>query len=99
MPNLGVGSSTERIVWRLPVYPTLHHMLTNPVYAGAYAFGRRTARVTIEDGRKRVIRSMQRDWRDWVTLIRDHHDGYISWMEFERNQRLIADNAKMASVS
>ena len=38
-------------------------MLTNPVYAGAYAFGRRTARVTIENGRKRVIRSMQRDWR------------------------------------
>jgi excisionase family DNA binding protein len=93
LPNLGVGSSAERIVWRLPVYPTLHHMLTNPVYAGAYAFGRRTARVTIEDGRKRVVRSMQRDWRDWVTLIRDHHDGYISWMEFERNQRLIADNA------
>jgi excisionase family DNA binding protein len=93
LPNLGVGGSAERIVWRLPVYPTLYHMLTNPVYAGAYAFGRRTARVTIEDGRKRVVRSMQRDWRDWVTLIRDHHDGYISWMEFEGNQRLIADNA------
>ena len=44
-------------------------MLTNPVYAGAYAFGRRTARVTIENGRKRVIRSMQRDWRSWEVLI------------------------------
>lgn len=93
LPALGVGPSAERIVWRLPVYPTLHHMLTNPVYAGAYVFGRRTARVTIEDGRKRVVRSMQRDWRSWETLIRDHHDGYISWAEFERNQRLIADNA------
>ena len=26
-------------------------------------------------------------------MIKDHHDGYISWQEFERNQRLIADNA------
>ena len=76
-----------------PVYPTVHHILTNPVYAGAYAFDRRTARVTIENGRKRVIRSMQRDWRSWEVLIRDHHEGYISWAEFERNQKLAADNA------
>lgn len=26
-------------------------------------------------------------------MIKDHHDGYISWQEFERNQLLIADNA------
>jgi excisionase family DNA binding protein len=93
LPALGVGAAADRIVWRLPVYPTVHHMLTNPVYAGAYAFGRRTARVTIENGRKRVVRSMQRDWRSWEVLIRDHHEGYISWAEFERNHQLIADNA------
>src|SRR5690242_993175 len=81
LPTLGVGGTTDRIVWRLPVYPTVRHVLTNPVYAGAYAFGRRTARVTIESGRKRVVRSMQRDWRSWDVLIRDHHDGYISWAE------------------
>jgi hypothetical protein len=54
LPALGEDATADRIVWRLPVYPTVHHMLTNPVYAGAYAFGRRTARVTIENGRKRV---------------------------------------------
>jgi excisionase family DNA binding protein len=93
LPTLGEGKAANRIIWRLPVYPTLHHMLTNPVYAGAYAFGRRTARVTIEDGRKRVVRSMQRDWHSWEVLIRDHHEGYIPWVEFERNQQLISDNA------
>src|SRR5713226_762933 len=92
LPALGAGGTAGRIIWRLPVYPTVHHMLTNPVYAGAYAFGRRTARVTIENGRKRVVRSMQRDWRSWEVLIRDHHEGYISWAEFERNRQLIADN-------
>lgn len=91
LPALG-SAAADRVIWRLPVYPTVHHMLTNPVYAGAYAFGRRTARVTIENGRKRVVRSMQRDWRSWEVLIRDHHEGYIAWAEFERNQQLIADN-------
>lgn len=50
LPVLGVGAAADRIGWRLPVYPTVHHVLTNPVYGGAYAFGRRTARVTIENG-------------------------------------------------
>jgi excisionase family DNA binding protein len=93
LPVLTVGDAADRIIWRAPVYPTLHHILTNPVYAGAYAFGRRTMRVVIENGRKRIIRSMQRDWRSWGVLIQDHHEGYIPWTEFERNQRLIADNA------
>ena len=26
-------------------------------------------------------------------MLHDHHEGYISWEEFERNQRLIADTA------
>ena len=67
-------------------------MLTNPVYAGAYVFGRRGMRVTIEEGRKRILRSLHRDPKDWDVLIKDHHEGYISWLEFERNQRMIADN-------
>src|SRR6266404_4030190 len=37
------------IVWKLPVYNTVHHILTNPIYAGAYAFGRTGSRVTIAD--------------------------------------------------
>lgn len=93
VPVLTVGDAVDRIVWKIPVYPTLHHVLTNPVYAGAYAFGRRTTRVVIENGRKRIIRSMQRDWRSWGVLIPDRHESYIPWTDFERNQNLIADNA------
>jgi hypothetical protein len=39
------------------------------------------------------VRSRHRDPKAWDVLIKDHHDGYISWAEFETNQRLIADNA------
>jgi DNA invertase Pin-like site-specific DNA recombinase len=85
------------IEWKAPVYRALHHILTNPVYAGAYAFGRRSAHVKIENGRKRTIRTLRRNWQDWDVLIKCHHQGYISWEEFERNQCLIADNANRRS--
>ena len=85
LPVLSVGEAAERVIWRAPVYPTVHHILTNPVYAGAYAFGCRTMRVDIENGRKHVLRNMQRDWKSWGVLIPDHHESYISWTDFERN--------------
>jgi DNA invertase Pin-like site-specific DNA recombinase len=87
------AAGERRIEWRAPVYSTVHHVLTNPVYAGAYAYGRKTGRVTIENGRKRRGQTWHRHWRDWEVLIRDHHEGYIGWAEYERNQRLMAENA------
>src|SRR4249919_2499088 len=81
------------IVWKLPVYNTVHHILTNPIYAGAYAFGRTGSRVTIEAGRKRIVRGFRKEREAWEVLIPHHHEGYIDWAEFERNQRLISDNA------
>jgi DNA invertase Pin-like site-specific DNA recombinase len=81
------------IVWKLPLYNTVHNILTNPVYAGAYAFGRTTSKVIVEDGRKRVRRGLRRARTDWDVLLKDQHEGYITWAEFERNQRVIADNA------
>lgn len=81
------------IVWKLPVYNTVHHILTNPIYAGAYVFGRTVSRVSIAEGRKQVVRGFKQQRSDWDVLLIDHHEGYVSWAEFERNQRLIADNA------
>lgn len=49
--------------------------------------------MTIENGRKRVVRTMQHDWRRREVLIRDHHEGYTYRTEFEKNQQLIADNS------
>jgi DNA invertase Pin-like site-specific DNA recombinase len=81
------------IVWKLPLYNTVHNILTNPIYAGAYAFGRTMSRVSVEEGRKRVRRGVRRPWTEWDVLLKDQHEAYITWSEFERNQRVIADNA------
>jgi excisionase family DNA binding protein len=93
LPAVCYGPEGRSVTWKLPVYNTLHRMLTNPIYAGAYAFGRTGSRVTLEDGRKRIVRGFRKDRSAWEALILDHHEGYIGWAEFERNQRLISDNA------
>ena len=56
VPAIVQGRGKRPIEWKAPVYHTLHHILTNPVYAGSYAYGRRGTRVRIEGGRKHVTR-------------------------------------------
>ena len=87
------NSGQHQPLWKLPVYATVNNLLTNPVYAGAYAFGRTGSRVMIENGRKRILRGYRKNRSDWAVLLVDHHEGYLSWPDYERNQRLIADNA------
>jgi excisionase family DNA binding protein len=35
----------------------------------------------------------------WHVLIKDHHEGYISWEHYERNQRVIASNRRAAMAN
>lgn len=99
LPAVNYARAAGRtIVWKLPVYNTVHHILTNPIYAGAYAFGRTGSRITIENGRKRIVRGFRKERSDWEVLLVEHHEGYLSWADFERNQRLIADNANGKGV-
>ena len=93
LPSVEINDAGRRVEWKLPVYKTVHRLLTNPIYGGAYAFGRTGSRVTVENGRKRVRRGLAREREQWDVLIVDHHEGYVSWAEYERNQRVIADNA------
>src|SRR6195256_937530 len=87
------------VVWRLPAYNIVHNILTNPIYAGAYAFGRTKSRVSVEGGRKRIRRGVQKPMAEWDVLIKDHHAAYITWDEFERNLAVIANNATGMSSS
>jgi DNA invertase Pin-like site-specific DNA recombinase len=93
LPVKSRDGETRGVVWRLPAYNIVHNVLTNPIYAGAYAFGRTTSKVSVEQGRKRVRRGVHRPMALWDVLIKDHHEAYITWAQFQQNQRVIADNA------
>ena len=95
LPIVAYGRQGRIVQWCPPRYNTVHRLLTNPVYSGAYVFGRTGSRVRFEGGRKVITRGVARRRDEWEVLLRDHHDGYISWEEYERNQSTIAGNANM----
>lgn len=81
------------IHWRIPSYTGIKAILTNPIYAGAYAYGRTTARTRFVDGRARKTRGHCVSRDDWKVLIPDHHEGYISWDEYMSIEKRITSNA------
>jgi len=87
LPAVEYGPFGRTVVWKLPVYNTLHKIVTNPIYAGAYVFGRTVTRTKITDGRARKIAGVRREQREWAVFLRDHHSGYISWAECTRLPR------------
>jgi hypothetical protein len=97
LPAKSPRGEAHGVVWRLPAYNIVHNILTNPIYAGAYAFGRTTSRISVVEGRKRIRRGVRRPIDKWDVLIKDHHAAYITWDEFERNVKAIANNATCMS--
>jgi DNA invertase Pin-like site-specific DNA recombinase len=97
LPAFPPGPGERRMVWKLPGYGTLHSILTNPIYAGAYAYGKTETRTKIVEGRARKSVGHRKPQSEWRVLIKEHHPGYLSWAEYERNQSMIAANAHMHS--
>ena len=95
MPVVERNSVACRVVWKPSAYHTVLQVLQNPIYAGAYAFGRRGQRTTVKEGRARKTDGHSRPMSEWLVLLKDNHAGYISWAEFEENQRMIVENAHM----
>src|SRR5712692_450273 len=82
------------IRWVTPTYTALHHILTNPVYAGAYTYGKtKYERYVDEHGavRKR-IRHLPVE--QWAVLIQEHHPGFIDWATFQANRARLDSNTR-----
>jgi DNA invertase Pin-like site-specific DNA recombinase/predicted DNA-binding transcriptional regulator AlpA len=84
----------DGIRWVTPTYTKIHQVLTNPVYAGVYAYGKsRFERYVDETGRVRK-RARRLPRSEWSILIRDHHPGFIDWDTFEANLVRIGSNTR-----
>ncbi len=88
------GGTGREVNWTRATYSRVRDIMENPVYAGAYAFGRSVMRTEVRDGRKHVVQRKIPCPEDWAILIKDTHEGYISWERYERNRQVIADNAQ-----
>ena len=90
------GPNRGQLEWRRPSQMTLRNMLHHPMYAGAYVYGRRKV-----DHRRKVAgrpatgrTQLPRD--QWLVLLKNRHPAYITWEQFESNQRRLEDNRARA---
>lgn len=92
LPTWSEESGNREVVWRLPVYNRIHSILKNPVYAGAFVYGRRRTRTIIVAGRARKTDGHAVPREQWEVVIKDHHERYIDWETFLANQKQIETN-------
>ena len=92
-PRPSDGKTWVSFDWAPIRYRSVITILKNPFYAGAYIYGKTEHRTTLVDGRVRKTYHHEKPFDQWEVIIKDHHESYIEWSEFERNQKLLAANA------
>lgn len=93
-PCESYGRFGKEMVWNRPVYGAILRVLKNPIYAGAYVYGRRETRKHLEGHEIKKTKGHLLEMKDWGVLLKDNHAGYISWEEYEENQSILQENAK-----
>ena len=73
-------------------------ILKNPGYAGAYVFGRYTSRRTVDPGGTVHTSITERPRAEWPVLIKDHHEGYITWADYLASEARLAANHTAAGA-
>ena len=86
------GAWDGKLVWGRLTHGRVLSLLKNPSYAGMYVFGRYQYRQEITpegEVRKRTQAVAMPAWR---VSLKEHHDGYISWEEFQKNIERLEKN-------
>ena len=82
-PTRRCGLPTEKLEWKELYAARAVTILHNPRYAGAYVYGRSRAIERVDGSYGRLVQSK----KQWKVLIKNAHEGYISWEEYEKNQK------------
>ncbi|HEV8060524.1 MAG TPA: recombinase family protein [Gemmataceae bacterium] len=78
--------------WRRPSLPSLSQTIRNPIYAGAYAYGRRPVNPKIKYGGGGKRSSPWLPMDQWKVLLKDRVPAYITWEQFLQNQERLRKN-------
>jgi hypothetical protein len=89
--NKALGGRFQ-LVWQLPTPSFLKDVLGNPLYAGAYVYGRRPIQVVVKDGQALKRQRSAQAAQDAKVFIAEHHEGYIGWDAYQRHQDTMRGN-------
>ena len=92
LPVTKAGDGRVQLVFQVPRHTFIARVLHNPIYAGAYVWGRRKSEVRWEDGRLTKYQGRASTPEEARVFLPDHHEGYIDWVTFKENERMIQRN-------
>ncbi len=91
MPRLvQQGAEAGRIVWVRPTYQMIQQVLTSPVYAGVFVYGRRKQEVT--PGDPPIVTARRQPLEEWEIVVPGVYPAYISYDQYLLNRRHLRDN-------
>ncbi|NWJ47134.1 MAG: recombinase family protein [Chloroflexi bacterium] len=88
--RLSKGVHKGELVWNDMRHDDVLRVLHNPVYAGAFVFGRTRTNKTA-DGKIHIVALAQEEWQ---VMIKDAHPAYISWEEYEGHLSQLRANSQ-----
>jgi DNA invertase Pin-like site-specific DNA recombinase len=95
--RMRTGPQRGALVWQRPTLTTLSRVLHNPIYAGTYAYGRRTSLARRRAAGPAQPRSQWLPPSQWKVLLRNRLPGYITWEQYLANQHRLQQNRSMPS--
>jgi hypothetical protein len=91
MPRLiQSGAESGRLVWVKPTYQMIQQVLTSPVYAGMFVYGRRKLEMT--PGDPPIMTERRRPVAEWDITVPDVYPAYLSYDQYLRNRQQLRDN-------
>lgn len=89
--NKAIGGRFQ-LTWKLPTVSFVSDVLHNPLYGGAYVYGRRPSEVVVKDGQALKRQGSARTAEEASVFLPAHHPGYISWAQYQRHQDIMRSN-------
>jgi len=86
------GAWDGKLIWGRLTHNRVLGVLKNPSYTGTYTFGRYQSRKVIDRDGQVKTRSTPVPMDSWHVMIQEHHDGYITWEQYQRNQETLEKN-------
>jgi hypothetical protein len=91
LPRRTVGQ--RQIRWEPADFGAVHDFLTNPTYAGTFAFGRSREVKTVSVQGVVKVSTVKVPMEEWAVCIPDHHPGYVSWDQYLATKQRLRDNS------
>jgi hypothetical protein len=86
-----VKQTNRDTAWRRPSYSAIHRIIENPVYGGAYAYGK-TAVAAGYSAEGVSVKIRRKTRNEWLALKPNAHEGYVSWERFEAIRTMVSSN-------